>query len=123
MPELSLTAPSPTDPARNLTAILSPNEASFLTGVFSDMVPQSDFSAAQAAVDRQIARLGNGEVAFVLPGTQIMIFPIGLIVTSVWLLLGLTAYGFGTVERWQYREMYRERIRLLDNAGKGKAGI
>ena len=123
MPSLSLSAPSPDDPNRDLRTTLSPNEASFLTGVFSDMTPQSDFAAAQGAVDRQIQRLEDRDIAFVLPGTQIMIFPIGLIITGTWMLLGVSVYGFGTWERWQHREMYRQRKNIVHSSAKGPSGI
>lgn len=124
MPSLTLTGPTP---SRNLTTTLSPNEAAFLTGVFSDKTPISDFSAAQAAVDAQLQRLRNGtgtepDVAFILPGTQILIFPVGLIITGTWALLGIAAYGFGTVERWRFREIYRERAKLLSSVGRRVGG-
>ncbi|KAF4125471.1 hypothetical protein GMORB2_4311 [Geosmithia morbida] len=110
MPNFSLTAPTT---AGNLTSQLSPNEAAFLTGVFSDMSPTSALALAQAEVDKQTQRLEDGEVAFVLPGTQLLIFPIGLIITLSWAVIGFAAYGFGTVERWRYREMYRERAGIV----------
>ncbi|KAM5354294.1 hypothetical protein ACJ41O_000944 [Fusarium nematophilum] len=107
MPILTLTA-------RNSTGALirtnvSINEAAFLTGVFSRDVVMSDFAMAQAAVDDQMAGLKNGTVAFVLPGVQLMVFPIGLIITSVWLVIFVAAVGFGTYERFNYAEMYKRR--------------
>ncbi|PNY27875.1 Uncharacterized protein TCAP_02198 [Tolypocladium capitatum] len=87
---------------------ISLNEASFLNGVFSSQVV-SDFAAAQAAVDASLAAVRNGTVAFVVPGVQILIFPIGFIITSVWLLLGLLAYGVGTYERVTYAHLYKRR--------------
>lgn len=110
MPVLSLSAAVG---SRNITSSLSPNEASFTTGVFSNMSPMSSFSAAEAAINEQLRRLDEGDVAFVLPGTQILIFPIGLIITMAWTLMGLAAYGFGTVERWRFRELYKERSRKM----------
>jgi hypothetical protein len=92
---------------------VSINEASFLTGVFSGEVIQSDFGAAQSAVDEQLAGLKNGTVAFVLPGVQLMIYPVGLIITGTWLLIGAAVVGFGTYERWKYAEMYRRRQAVL----------
>ncbi|KAG9258823.1 uncharacterized protein F5Z01DRAFT_4846 [Emericellopsis atlantica] len=118
MPSLSLTAPS-AQSSDNLTTLLSPNEASFITGVFSTLTPQSSFSIAQAAVSSSLALLDEGEIAFILPGTQILIFPIGLIITGTWALLGVGVYAFGTVERWRFREGYRDRVK----GGVGAAGI
>lgn len=107
MPSLSLTVDDP-----KLNTTLSPNEASFLTGVFSDQTPMSDFSAAQAAVSESLDRLAAEEEAFVLPGTQIMIFPIGAVVTGTWVVLGVGVYGWGTVGRWRFREGYKERVKM-----------
>ena len=55
----------------------------------------SDFSKALLAVQEELAGLKNGTVAFVLPGVQIMVFPIGLVITSVWLAIGVAAYAVG----------------------------
>ena len=88
---------------------VSLNEAAFLTGVFSQDVVLSDFAAAQAAVMDEMRGLSNGTVAFILPGTQILIFPVGAIITSFWLFLGLCAYGYGTYQRINYAESYRQR--------------
>ena len=88
---------------------VSMNEASFLTGVFSKAVVMSEFSAAQAAVIQQVDALNNGTIAFVMPGTHIMVFPIGAIITSVWLFLGLAVYGFGTCERMRYADVFERR--------------
>jgi hypothetical protein len=101
-------ADTPTNTAVNTT--VSANEASFLVGVFADQVVMSDFSAARAAVDVQMAALSEGEVAFVLPGVQIMVFPIGLIITGVWLLVGVAAYGWGTWERYTYAKTFHMRV-------------
>jgi hypothetical protein len=107
IPVLTLTAQN--GAGSRVTTSVTLNEASFLTGVFSNEVVLSDFGAAQASVDTSMSRLTSGQVAFVLPGTQILIFPIGLIITSVWLLLGVSAYGYGTFQRMSYAETYRRR--------------
>lgn len=108
MPVLSLKALNST--GSTVRTDVSSNEAAFLTGIFSDTVVMSDFSAAQTAVDKKLAQVNSGDVAFVLPGVQIMVFPIGLIITGTWLLAGVVAYGFGTVERMKYAESYRRRL-------------
>jgi hypothetical protein len=46
---------------------------------------------------------------FVLPGTTFGIFPIGFIVTMAWTVLFFLAFGFGTLGRMKYREVYRKR--------------
>ncbi|KAI9172528.1 hypothetical protein HJFPF1_02030 [Paramyrothecium foliicola] len=107
MPVLTLSAQNAS--GARVTTTVSLNEAVFLTGVFSNEIIVSDFGAAKASVDNSRAQLTSGQIAFVLPGTQIMIFPIGLIITSVWLLLGVSAYGYGTIQRMSYAESYKRR--------------
>jgi hypothetical protein len=107
MPVLTLTARNSS--GSTIRTNVSINEAAFLTGVFSQEVVLSDFAMAQAAVDDQIAALGNGTVAFVLPGVELMVFPIGLIIMSVWLLVFVSVVGFGTYERYNYALMYQRR--------------
>ncbi|KFA48892.1 hypothetical protein S40293_02597 [Stachybotrys chartarum IBT 40293] len=107
LPVFTLTARTPSGDL--VRTNVSTNEASFLTGVFADQVVLSDFATAQAAVQNSLEQLRNKEIAFVLPGVQIMVFPIGLIITSIWLTLGLAAYGWGTFERINYAEMYKSR--------------
>lgn len=107
MPTLTLAATN--NSGVRIATNVSLNEATFVNGVFSREVVLSDFSAAQAAVDDALAALHNGTAAFILPGTQLMIFPIGLIIISIWLVIGLAVYGMGTFERIQYAEMYKQR--------------
>ena len=102
MPQVTLSA-------RGVSTTVSPNTAAFINGVFSKEVVMSDFGFAQKAVEEITAKLQDGEVAFVLPGVNILIFPIGLVVSGFWLLVGIGAYGFGTYERYNYRETYRRR--------------
>ncbi|KAG5950540.1 hypothetical protein E4U53_004886 [Claviceps sorghi] len=108
IPTLTLSATTPR--GANIQTTISLNEASFVTGVFSNSVILSDFAAAHAAVAAQLAGLHNGTVAFVLPGVQLMIFPTGAIIVSVWLALGLAVFGLGTWERVRYAAMYRRGI-------------
>ncbi|ROW07078.1 hypothetical protein VPNG_06637 [Cytospora leucostoma] len=97
---------------------VSTNEASFLVGVFADVHVLSDTAQAQVAVNQVVAGLANGTVAFVLPGVNLLIFPIGLVITGAWFAIGLVVIGFGFFERVQHREMYRKTAAI---AGKGAA--
>ncbi|KAF6808002.1 hypothetical protein CMUS01_13991 [Colletotrichum musicola] len=116
MPTLTLTGVNAA--GQSVSTNVSSNEASFITGVFSKEVIRSDLSMAQAAVDDVVAGLKNGTVAFVLPGVQLMVFPIGLIITSTWLVIGLAFYGFGTYERIGYAESYRRRRAVAGDTAK-----
>ncbi|KAK2028397.1 hypothetical protein LX32DRAFT_590812 [Colletotrichum zoysiae] len=116
MPTLTLTGVNVA--GQTVSTNVSSNEAAFVAGVFSKEVVKSDLAVAQAAVDEMVTSLHNGTVAFVLPGVQIMIFPIGLIVTSTWLLIGLSFYGLGTYERFNHAENYRRRRAIAGNTAK-----
>ena len=55
---------------------------------------------------------------FVLPGTHLGIFPIGLIITGGWTALRIATLGVGTVGRMKFRDQYRaEKQRGIENAG------
>ncbi|KAK2042461.1 hypothetical protein LZ31DRAFT_357812 [Colletotrichum somersetense] len=116
MPTLTLTGVNVA--GQTVSTNVSSNEAAFVAGVFSKEVVKSDLAVAQAAVDEMVTSLHNGTVAFVLPGVQIMIFPIGLIITSTWLLIGLSFYGLGTYERFNHAENYRRRRAIAGNTAK-----
>ncbi|KAK3312230.1 hypothetical protein B0H66DRAFT_395968 [Apodospora peruviana] len=95
---------------------VSSNEAAFVAGVFSQEVVMSSFTLANLAVEDEIVRLKNGSTAFVLPGVQILIFPIGLVITGLWTLIGIAAYGYGTFCRYNFREQYRRRILVAEKS-------
>ncbi|KAG6183731.1 hypothetical protein E4U36_002495 [Claviceps purpurea] len=105
LPTFTLSA---TDPLGTpIQTNVSLNEASFLTGVFSDAVILSDWDAAQAAVSARLEALHNGTAALVLPGVHLMLFPTATVIVSVWLVIGLIVVGFGTLERMKYAKEYR----------------
>ena len=104
MPTLTLSAESSTGDL--VSTNVSANAAVFLTGFFSSMNFQSNFSIASEIVEAQLVLLEQGDIAFLLPGTHLMIFPTGLIIALVWLTAGVAAYGFGTYERVNYRQQY-----------------
>ncbi len=91
---------------------VSSNEAAFVTGVFSQEVVMSSALMAQISVDESLVGLQNGTIAFVLPGVQILIFPIGLVVTGLWTVLGLAAYAAGTIARISFADSYKRRAQM-----------
>ncbi|KAL2267885.1 hypothetical protein VTJ83DRAFT_5162 [Remersonia thermophila] len=93
---------------------VSSNEAAFVVGEFSTQVFMSSFRQAELAIEAELEKLKNGTVAFVLPGVELMIAPWGLAITSLWLVLGLAAYGFGTYERYNFRELHRKRVAIQE---------
>ncbi|KUI57833.1 hypothetical protein VP1G_05184 [Cytospora mali] len=116
MPTVTLSAIN--EAGQTVSTNVSSNEAAFLVGVFSDVVVLSDTAQAQIAVDQVVAGLANGTVAFVLPGVNLLIFPIGLVITGAWFVIGLVVISFGFYERVQHREAYRKTAAI---AGKGAA--
>lgn len=88
-----------------VTTQLSTDSSSFLSGLFSDQTIANSTAAAAASADSA----ANG--AFVLPGTKMGIFPVGLIITGVWTLLFVAVVGLGTVGRINFRDQYRRRIK------------
>jgi len=116
MPILTLTAINST--GGQVSTNVSSNEAVFVTGVFSREVVMSDFAMANAAVEQTLAQLRSKQVAFILPGVRLMIYPIGLIITSVWLVLGVAAYGIGTYDRIRYAESYKRRTAMANYSGR-----
>ncbi len=118
MPTLTLTAVNGN--GQTVATNVSSNEAAFVAGVFSQEVIMSSFSLAQAAVDDIVNGLHNNTVAFVLPGVQIMIFPIGLLVTGIWLVIGVAAIGYGTFQRMSFREQFRRRAARAGGKARGR---
>lgn len=116
LPTVSLSAVNKA--GQTVSSNVSSNEASFLVGVFSDVVVLSGTAQAQITVDQVVTGLANGTVAFVLPGVNLLIFPIGLVITGSWFVIGSMVIGFGFFERVQHREAYRKTAAL---ASKGAA--
>ncbi|OTB03880.1 hypothetical protein M426DRAFT_59700 [Hypoxylon sp. CI-4A] len=108
MPTVTLTGKNLA--GQQVSTNVSSNEAAFVNGVFSGDTVMSDITRASLIVDDLTAQLHNGTIAFVLPGVNILIFPVGLIFTSIWLVIGVGFYGFGTYERYNYRDSYRRRM-------------
>lgn len=86
----------------------------FVSGIFEGQ----SASGAAAAVPTAAAAAAAKAVAFALPGTTLGIFPVGLIVTSIWALLFVGAVGYGTWERIQFRQQFRQRKERALAAGK-----
>lgn len=115
MPVLTLTAANSS--GGTISTNVSSNEAAFVTGVFSQEVIMSDFALASANVNAAVSQLTNSTIAFVLPGVQILIFPVGLVVTGTWLLVGLLAYGLGTYDRIRFADSFKRRKAMAGGAG------
>ncbi|RAL65818.1 hypothetical protein DID88_005481 [Monilinia fructigena] len=49
------------------------------------------------------------DAPFVVPGLNILIFPIGGIITGVWAILFIATISYGTIGRMQFRDQFRAR--------------
>ncbi|KAH8846383.1 hypothetical protein MCOR27_009189 [Pyricularia oryzae] len=118
MPVVTLSAVNPT--GQTVSTNVSSNEAAFVAGVFSESTVMSEFGVANMAVDKSLEMLANGTIAFVLPGVSIMIFPVGLIVTSIWTVGLCGAIAFGTFNRIGFREQFRRRTQYAGKTNMGR---
>ncbi|KAI9807431.1 MAG: hypothetical protein M1833_000176 [Piccolia ochrophora] len=84
---------------KKVTDELSSKEASFVSGTF------------QAFTSAEAAAVAATSGPFVMPGTSLEVFPIGLIITGIWALIGMGVVVWGTVGRYQFREQYRRRVK------------
>lgn len=58
-------------------------------------------------------------VLFQMPGTQILIFPIGAVVTGTWAVLLVATIAYGTLGRIGFREQFRRQNARTQKAGSG----
>lgn len=89
------------------------NTSSTVYYVKGDLEAPSQQQAITAAKPASaLAAVAKASI-FVLPGTTLGIFPIGLIVTASWALLFILTFGLGTIGRMRYRSLYRSRLVAL----------
>ena len=82
----------------------------FVTGnVVAQTLQQAITATKPASAQAAVAKAS----VFVLPGTTLGIFPIGLVVTGSWAVLFILTFGLGTVGRMRYRSLYRSRLVAL----------
>ncbi|KAF2849485.1 hypothetical protein T440DRAFT_127878 [Plenodomus tracheiphilus IPT5] len=109
IPQIDLAARNPTT-GQDVETTLSSGEASFVNGVFSKAANGPTNADPNAAASASAAV--QSAAPFVIPGTALAFFPIGLVVTSVWALFFFLAVGLGTYGRIQFRDQYRRRVRM-----------
>ncbi len=85
---------------------LSSQDASFVSGLFQDSATGNTTAAAHTTAVSAAA-----EAEFVMPGTSLGIFPVGLIITSAWAGIFISVLAYGTFGRIQFRESYRRRMK------------
>lgn len=109
--QLSAEGQGGTKVAANLT---SASVVFFVSGMFQGQGYSGAAAAAPTAAAAAVAKAS----AFILPGTSLGKFPVGLVITSIWALLFFAAVGFGTWERMQFRDQYRRLKQRAVAAGK-----
>ena len=85
---------------------LSSSEATFVNGVFAKAATTTAKAAVQSPIQTLVVA---SDAPFVVPGLNILIFPIGAIITGIWAVLFFAVVGYGTVGRMQFRDQYRRR--------------
>ncbi|KAF1945191.1 hypothetical protein EJ02DRAFT_339243 [Clathrospora elynae] len=114
IPQIDLAARNPVT-NQDVETTLSSQEASFVNGIFSKAGSAPTNADPQAAASASAAV--SSAAPFVIPGTTFGIFPIGLIVTSIWAVLFSLAVGLGTFGRIKFRDQYRRRVRAESARG------
>jgi hypothetical protein len=115
-PQIILSSIEPKNGAL-VNATINSDTVSYVAGKFAG-VPSTN-STANMAVASAIVKAAT---AFVLPGTTLGIFPIGLIVTSCWTVLFIGVVGWGTWGRVQFRGHYRRRLARAAGINQVKKG-
>ncbi|KAL1983693.1 hypothetical protein VTN96DRAFT_10122 [Rasamsonia emersonii] len=122
IPDITIAAINPTTNMLANTS-LSSDTISYVAGqlVQTGGTPNITFPQATALS----AAVVSSATKFVLPGTHIMVFPTGLIVTCVWTGVFGLVVGLGTVGRYQFRQHYRRRVQLaqMSSASTGVKGF
>lgn len=109
VPQIDLAARNPTTNA-DVTTTLSNKEARFVNGVFAQKAEANQPSNADPTAAAAATSAVFLAAPFVVPGTALAFFPIGLVVTSIWTGFFFLAVGLGTYGRIQFRDQYRRRM-------------
>lgn len=132
-PNITLFATAPD--GSQLSTTLSTDEATFVHGVFSDLV------ASESQSSTAVPSTAAAPTPFKLPGTRIEIVPIGLYFYGSYLTLACIIFGYGrfrhifsknvyilissrnigTFERQRFRDQYRKRMAQQGALGGNRA--
>ncbi|CAD6448792.1 61dbb50b-23a6-4cd3-bfad-92a31efaafa2 [Sclerotinia trifoliorum] len=85
---------------------LNTNQASFVNGAFSTQAAGVTKTVAQPPIQTLVVA---SESPFVVPGLNILIFPIGGVITGIWAILFIGTISYGTIGRIQFRDQFRSR--------------
>ena len=91
-----------------VNATLDSSEASFVSGVFALEATVSKTEVEPPMQTLVVAK----DAPFILPGMNILIFPIGGVITSIWAVLLIGTIGYGTLGRIRFRDQFRRRTAI-----------
>lgn len=94
----------------SLSTHISTNDASFVNGLFTQYGMWNKTEETIEADARHLLAYGN----------TFAVFPVGLVITSIWTILILMVMGYGTMSKIQARDHYRRRVRSRMSGGMGR---
>ncbi|OKL61732.1 hypothetical protein UA08_03065 [Talaromyces atroroseus] len=107
IPSISLGATSPS--GGTVDTSLASDTLSYVAGEFTQPDGTATNITTPEAITLSSPIIASASV-FVLPGTHIKVYPVGLIITCIWAGLLFIAVGAGTIGRYQFRVNYRKRV-------------
>lgn len=117
-PNITIYANSPNS-SQNASSQLSSSEASFNAGLFttgSGSLTNLQFLLNNPA-ERIIAAAQGLPTPYSVPGLTLGVFPIGLIVTGVWMLAFFSTVAYGAMGRIKLRDQYRRDVKAYQTNG------
>lgn len=106
---------------QSVNATLSNNEASFVYGTFSRTVSDgTTFTKSQAAIAPIQTLVTAKDAPFVLPGTSILIVPVGGVITAAWAVLFCGTIAYGTFGRMQFADQFRRRSAIATKGNQAR---
>lgn len=94
----------------NLSTSISTSDASFVNGLFTQYGTWNKTEEISEADAQHGLAYGN----------TFAVFPVGLVITSIWTILILMVMGYGTMSKMQARDHYRRRVRSRMSGGIGR---
>jgi len=114
VPTVTLTAMDANKQVVNTT--IAEGEATFVSGVFAKAITASKTQVQPPIQTLVVAK----DAPFIVPGMNILIFPIGGIITGVWAVLFIGTIGYGTFGRIQFRDQYKRRSARAEKGGMAR---
>jgi DNA-binding beta-propeller fold protein YncE len=108
IPNITISGMNPVT-SQIVTTTLSSDTLSYVAGLLTT-TDNKPVNITVPEANTQIPAIVSAATQFVLPGTTLGIFPVGLIITSAWTALFILAVGYGTFGRMRFRDHYRRRV-------------